>query len=58
MSTTYFSFLYEVLSAFGTNVANLFTKGKFDLNGDFENYHQIFLAYSGVSASADGSSTF
>ena len=46
MSTTYFSFLYEVLLSFGTNVGNMF-KGRFDLNADFANYHQIYLAYAG-----------
>ena len=46
MQTTYFSFLSAILNSFGTNVANLF-KGKIDINGDFANYHQIFLSYQG-----------
>ncbi len=46
MQTTYFTFLSAILKSFGTNVGNLF-KGRFDINGDFENYHQIFLSYQG-----------
>ena len=46
MHTTYFNFLAVIMGQFFTNVGNIF-KGKIDINGDFANYHQVFLAYSG-----------
>ena len=46
MHTTYFNFLAVIVQTVFTDIGNLFL-GKGDINANFANYHQIFLAYSG-----------